>query len=295
LRHPAEGAPHKSGLLKVMTDSRTTGFSGVVGGARGYMRHLISDMGWLNRRSDYVRFIILGRSRTGSNLLRSLLNAHSGVEAYGEIFRHRDAMDWDHIGYLRSPRMHRMLLKDPTGFVERRVFRRYPEGIGAVGFKIFYYHAGEGSWATIWPYLGARLDIRVIHMTRRNILETHLSRKRAEITDSWVNTSGRLEETPAIVLEYEECLAEFERTRALEQKYDGLFSDHPKLLLTYEDLARDYASEIRRVFGFLDLPEEAVRPGIFKQNHRPLREAISNYSELKRKFSGSPWESFFVD
>ena len=281
--------------MSTAAESGNREFRGVVGEARRHMRHLASELGLLNRRSDYVRFIILGRSRTGSNLLRSLLNAHGGVEAYGEIFRNRDAMDWDHIGYLRSPRMQRMLLNDPTGFVERRVFRRYPEGIGAVGFKIFYYHAGEGSWATIWPYLGARLDIRVIHMTRRNILETHLSRKRAEITDSWVNTSGQLEQSPAIVLEYEECLADFERTRALEQKYDGLFADHSKLRLTYEDLARDYASEIRRVFGFLDLPEEAVRPGIFRQNHRPLREAISNYSELKRKFSGSPWESFFVD
>ena len=44
------------------------------------------DLG-LYGHTDYARFIVLGRSRVGSNLLRGLLNAHPAIEAYGEIER----------------------------------------------------------------------------------------------------------------------------------------------------------------------------------------------------------------
>ncbi|MEI2692501.1 MAG: hypothetical protein V9H69_23390 [Anaerolineae bacterium] len=196
------------------------------------MRHLLMDKGLLGGHSEYMRFIIVGRSRTGSNLLRSLLNAHSQVESYGEVFRSpaREAMDWDHTGVLRqSDRMHRLLLEDPVSFIGTRIYRRYPAGIAAVGFKIFYYHAQEGNWQAVWPALQQQTGIRVIHMKRRNMLSTHLSRQRAELTDVWVNTSGQVEQPLAIHLDYEQCLADFQRTRAWEEACDAQFAGHAKM------------------------------------------------------------------
>ena len=61
------------------------------------MRNLGLNLGANESHMGYGRFIILGRSRVGSNFLRSLLNAHSQIEVYGEIFRNREAMDWDHL------------------------------------------------------------------------------------------------------------------------------------------------------------------------------------------------------
>jgi hypothetical protein len=54
---------------------------------RTSMRHLLADTGLLPGQLHYTRFLVVGRSRTGSNLLRSLLSAHPQVEAYGEVFR----------------------------------------------------------------------------------------------------------------------------------------------------------------------------------------------------------------
>jgi LPS sulfotransferase NodH len=265
---------------------------------RAFMRYLLADKGLLRDHYDYARFIVVGRSRTGSNLLRSLLNAHSRVEAYGEVFRNpgREAMDWDHTGYLRqSDRMHRLLLDDPVKFIETRVFRRYPAEIAAVGFKIFYYHAQERSWQPVWPYLKQQTAIRVIHMKRRNMLSTHLSRKRAEITDVWVNTSGQAEQPVAVTLDYDQCLADFQRTRAWEETCDAQFASHPKIDLFYEDLAQDNDREMRRVQQFLGLDYQPVAPAIYKQSQQTLAEAIANYDDLRGKFTGTPWAAFFAD
>lgn len=262
------------------------------------MRHLLMDKGLLGGHSEYMRFIIVGRSRTGSNLLRSLLNAHSQVESYGEVFRSpaREAMDWDHTGVLRqSDRMHRLLLEDPVSFIGTRIYRRYPAGIAAVGFKIFYYHAREGNWSAVWPYLEQQSALRVIHMKRRNMLSTHLSRQRAELTDVWVNTSGQVEQPLAIHLDYEQCLADFQRTRAWEEACDAQFAGHAKCELFYEDLAQDNDREMRRVQTFLDVDYQPVTPTIYKQTQQTLAQAIANYDQLKDRFAGSPWAAFFEE
>jgi len=48
---------------------------------------------------DYKKFVIIARSRTGSNLLSSLMNTHKKVETNGEIFaylKERTCSDiWD--------------------------------------------------------------------------------------------------------------------------------------------------------------------------------------------------------
>ena len=265
---------------------------------RTVMRDLFAGMSIRTGHFDYERFIVLGRSRTGSNLLRSLLNAHSKVEAYGEIFRNpsRGAMDWDHIGNIQqSDQMHRLLINDPVKFIDTRVFRRYPMEIQAVGFKIFYYHAHEGNWQAIWPYLQQQTSTRVIHMKRQNLLNTHVSRKRAEITDIWVNTTGRAEQSVSVMLDYDECLADFQRTRAWEEEYDARLAGHPKIELLYEELAQNTDREMVRVQKFLGLDYQPVAPTIFKQSQHRLSRVIANYDELKIQFAGSPWADFFED
>lgn len=68
---------------------------------------------------NYKKFIIITRSRTGSNLLISLLNNHPEIEAHGEIFR-------------------RLNGKTPKEIMAN-YFSQKPNRIKYVGFKIFYY------------------------------------------------------------------------------------------------------------------------------------------------------------
>jgi LPS sulfotransferase NodH len=258
------------------------------------LKKRIMDAG-LFGQSDYTAFIILARSRVGSNLLRGLLNAHSQITAYGEVFRARDSMDWDHTGYFQSDAMRALVQHDPVRFVDAKLLGRYPVRTRAVGFKLFYYHARGPKDAPVWTYLRERRDVKVIHLTRRNLLETHLSRKRAALTERWVDTAGQPDRAAvAIDLDYDECRKDFEQTRIWEEECGRFFDGHSKLDVHYERLAEDYGAESSRIQAFLGVPIHSVKPSTFRQAQQPLSAVIANYGDLKARFRGTPWEQFFT-
>jgi LPS sulfotransferase NodH len=259
------------------------------------LTRFIRDLNLTKSHTMYTRFIILGRSRSGSNFLRGLLNAHSQIIVFEELFKNPDTIGWGLDGYPQGGRTLQRFQSDPVQFVEQDVFKKLSERIKAVGFKIFYYHAHGTRLEPIWDYLKDHTEIRVLHLKRRNILKTHLSKKRAELTDSWINLTGTHEQIPEITLDFDECRADFEQTRTWERSYDEFFESHRKLELFYEDLAPNYAERMKNVQEFLGVDYENVQPQTYKQASRPLSDSIANYLELKRQFKGTPWEEFFTD
>lgn len=259
-----------------------------------YVRHTALEKRWMGQ-SDYTRFIILGRSRVGSNLLRGLLNAHSQIVVCGEIFQNKQEIGWAMEGFPTNGRTRDLFLHQPVQLLKQKLWRNYPAEITAVGFKIFYYHARDPEWTAVWDYLRQDAHLRVLHIKRRNLLEVHLSRKRAMLSEEWVNTGGTAVKVGTVSLDYNECLADFEQTRAWEQEAESFFSQQAMLELIYEDLAVNTEQEMGRVQEFLGVNDEAVQPQTHKQRKRPLADAITNFHELKSRFAGSPWESFFEE
>lgn len=255
------------------------------------------DIGRIDEHSDYVRFIIVGHARTGSNFLRGLLNSHSRIIALGEIFRNfpPDSIGWDTPGYPHSRSVLSLFQKDPIKFLEEKVFRNFPKHISAVGFKIFYYHAQNENWKPVWTYLRNQEDLRIIHIKRKNFLKTHFSLIKAFKTNEWGNTSGAQKENVSISLSYEDCLKSFIKMQEWEKKYDIFFENNYKIDVLYENLSNDYENEMKRIQEFLGVDYEVVTPSTYKQSNQPLSKAISNYFELKEKFKGTPWEEFFED
>lgn len=258
------------------------------------MRKRILDLGFFGH-SSYTPFVVVGRSRVGSNLLRSLLNAHPNIVAFGEVFRDIKALDWDHTGYFQEPAATAMVADDPVRFVSGRVLGRYPRDVHAVGFKLFYYHARDGRQADIWPWLLGRRDIRVIHLKRGNLLQTHVSRKRAAVTGKWVNTSGEPDKAITLRLDYDEVLADFEQTRAWESDCDRAFASHPLMQMEYEQLASDFRAESKRVEAFLGVQPRVIEPSTFQQSTQSLASTVANYHEIKARFAGTPWSGFFTE
>ena len=257
--------------------------------------HRAIDAGLKRGQQDYVRFVIIGTGRSGSNFLRGLLNAHPSALALGEVFREHGRIGWDIRGYVRSRKAMAMFETQPVRFIEQVLFRRYPVRLNAVGFKLFYHHARDEAWASVWDYLRDDKEIRVIHLKRENLLRVHLSRCQATRSGQWINTRGGREAAEPMELDYDACLAMFETTRGHEEACDALFAGHELLGLTYEDLAADRAGQMSRVQGFLGLPRMAVQPSTYKQSTQPLSRAIRNYEDLKRRFAGTRWEGFFED
>lgn len=244
---------------------------------------------------DYTRFIILGRSRSGSNLLRGLLNSHSQIIAFEEMFKDPQAIGWGLEGYPQDSRTLERFRNDTLDFIKQDLFTNMPVQVRAVGFKIFYYHAYGTDLEPVWEYLKTDTDVHVLHIKRKNILKTHLSKKRAELTDSWINLTGEKQRPVSIELDVKSCREDFEQTRAWEEEYDRLFASHPLLEVAYEELARDHTAVMDRVQQFLSVDHEKLEPQTYKQSHQKLADAISNFDELKSAFQGSRWEPFFSE
>ncbi len=271
-------------LIKKAVDACTT-----------WASHRAIDLGLKHGQRKYVRFVVVGTGRSGSNFLRGLLNAHPAALALGEIFREHGRIGWDIRGYPRSRKVMTLFERQPARFIEQVVYRRYPGGLNAVGFKLFYHHARDESWAPVWDYLKDDKDIRVIHLKRKNLLKVHLSQCKADRTGRWINTRGVREATEPIELDHDGCLAMFEETRSDEEACDRLFAEHELLGMSYEDLTTDEAGQIVRVQTFLGLPSMPVKPSTYKQSSLPLIRSISNYEDLRRRFAGTPWEGYFED
>ena len=228
---------------------------------------------------DYRKFVVLTRSRTGSNLVIDMLKSHPSVHAKGEI-----------LGRLAGRSCEEVLAG---------VFHDYPPEVRAVGFKLFYYHPLDDRSGDVWKRLRALDDLHVVHLKRRNILRTLLSRKIAGRTGEWHqrDAAGRRSDVDGkrVTFTAEELTAGFEQTRGWETKYAAMFEDRPVLELWYEELIEDPAREFARMTGFLGVEPLSPSTRLERQNPEPLRTLIRNYDELKESFRGSHWETFFPE
>ncbi len=260
--------------------------------ARGILR-----LRSLTGTEGYSRFVIVGIARTGSTLLVNLLNAHSQVLAFGEIFRSPDRIGWDTPPFntARSPKALALYRTDPLAFLEQSVFRRWPKAYGAVGFKLFYYHARQPPHSLVWDYLAADPRMRILHIKRRNTLKQYYSLQLAHKTDVWVSTGARTRDPPPLRLDVEACRAHFASVRRMEGECDTFFKARQTKDIYYEDLAASCDREMEGVQEFLELRRERVSARIVRQRTTSLSQAIANYGELKNAFACTQWQEFFDD
>jgi LPS sulfotransferase NodH len=260
-----------------------------------YLNALLRRAGLAETHRDYRPFVVVSRARTGTNMLRSILNGHGHVLAFGEVFRSPEFIGWALPGYPRIGPLRRRLVREPVRFLDEVVFGAYPRRFEAVGFKLFYTHARQPDWLPVWDRLQERRDVVVIHMRRRNVLKAVLSFQRAARTGVWESRGRRVRDPGPIALDYGHCRYVFEQDRRGEEECAARFAGHPRLDLLYEDLVRDRPGQMQRVYEALGVAPRDVAPATRRQGTRPLSESIANYADLKARFAGTPWEAYFED
>jgi hypothetical protein len=178
----------------------------------------------------------------------------------------------------------------------RNFFTQSPSGgYTAVGFKtkLSQVKDREG-FARFLRELGAR----IILLQRRNIVKHVVSWANSErihdATGRWNlwNEEDRLPPTAIDVAEFDRKLEQVEKgKRALESYANSM--ELPTLWLDYEDLLVDRRATLERVFSFLEVRFEAVEGGSIKNTSDDLREAVSNFDELRSHYVGTPYEQMF--
>lgn len=225
---------------------------------------------------DYKKFVIVARSRTGSNLLLTYLNSHPWVHGEGELFVRLNGRD------------HKDILA--------KIFGKQPRYAKAVGFKLFYYHPVDDDAKHIWDDIEQMKDVHIIHIKRRNVLRTLVSRKVAVNSNVWATSSDKsVIDDKTVTFTPEELEGEIAETKAWEQTADRRLKDHPMLPIYYEDLASNPNAVFRQVTDFLELPAQKPSTPLRRQNPEKLSTLIRNYDDLKAAFMGTKWHRYFEE
>jgi hypothetical protein len=210
-----------------------------------------------------MRFAIFGLPRSGSHMLRDLLNQHPELQCAGELFNP---------SYMAVP------------YNLDKVFQTYLTGSKA-GFIL---HADNGNayskdrkvqrWAPLWADLPARLD-RVVVLRRRNRLARYVSGVVAQKRKGW-----QFYEVPPPVPPFELDRARAEQVLAAEALLLSSrmfwFREHPQCRVFYEELCEDLDATLARVHAFLNVPNIPAKPSTAKVGI-PLCEQITNYDEVR--------------
>ena len=231
---------------------------------------------------SFTKFVIVAQPRTGSTLLHFRLISHPHIVAYGELFHPAKKTRQRNTRGAKYPMLtHR---HDPVEYLETHIFKPYRK-IKAVGFKLFYEHAQNAEWRKVWDYIGDD-GIKVIHLTRRNLLDSYLSLQLAHRTNSWVvfEKSNGGSKTNSITLDYEDCSRYFYNTEVHQQRIDAFFATAQTLSIVYEDLVAHPARESARVQTFLNVKHHELKTKTIKQQTRKQSEIIANYHQLKKQF-----------
>jgi len=214
------------------------------------------------------QFVIIARSRTGSNLLASLLNAHPDVTVHWEVFQKVENTTCKHI--------YDKMVQNSRGCMQ-------------MGFKLFYYHPIGSDDKSIWDMLGANRKIKIIHLTRNNLLRVHISRLIAGRTNEWLAESQSKLRSPgkAVHVDVTRMLSDFCQTRAHINDVQQRFRNHELFDVTYEELTTRQQSVVDAVFNFLRVPALKVQSRLMRQNPEPISALVSNYAEVKQALEGT--------
>ncbi|MEI7780357.1 MAG: hypothetical protein WCJ18_00355 [Planctomycetota bacterium] len=170
------------------------------------------------------------------------------------------------------------------------------EAYAAVGFKVFYFHCwtSHEEHRSIWDRLEADRELRVVFLTRVNLLRLVLSWNTARLTRQWKLEHGvQAVTSPPLTLEPQQLWETFRTIEEGLARLDGCFTTHPQLRIEYEQLFDARSDVLGSLQDFLSVPRQTLRAGLRRQETRSLDRAILNFHSLRREFAGSPYERFF--
>jgi len=152
-----------------------------------------------------------------------------------------------------------------------------------VGFKLFYLQARDPFARSAWTYLTGRTDLRVIHLTRDDALDTFISLSEAETTGRWVVEAAEMPPAGApIRIDPQKCLEFLDCTYAYREWARRAFRAQDVLELSYErHLVADFSAALVDVQTFLGVPPLPLPALLRKQGFRPIDERISNLKEIR--------------
>ena len=242
-----------------------------------------------------VRAMILTTQRTGSTFLVGCLGSHPKISCITELL----------VGaHLEPPaifRTSRVLTKASRfvlggGWYPKRAIRRYYASTDKPVrvFKAMYNQISN--WPTL-NYLRRAEDIRIVHLSRRNLLKMHVSRLLMPTRRNTIWEPHTTEPLPPVQIRVDpaRALEQMRRARAQYDHFESVFASHRRLPLVYEELIENQRlrpAEVRRICAFLGVDPHPMCSAFIKLNPESLRAMVTNYGELASAVSKSEFAEY---
>ena len=241
-----------------------------------------------------TRAVILTTQRTGSTFLAECLSSHPDIHCAGEILNGQPDSP---IPPPRGPFRHfvkfaRIALRGAwlPAFRLEQFYGRSREGVRC--FKAMHNQLAR---PFVLEYLVNHPEIRIIELSRQNLLKAHVStllmqkRRILQATGPVAPVWIRVYPAKAIVA--------MRKASAHFAFYDALFALHPRLSVTYESLFDGPSLRTDtawRICDFLGVPRHPMQSGIVKLNPASLRDMVENYDELAYAVASSEFADLLL-
>lgn len=247
-----------------------------------------------NNFRNYKKFIILGSSRTGSNFLQSLLNSHNNVVCHGELLHFRpEKAIYTKDNHFPFSKFETKKNKEIVKFLNSIYSYGYTPDTKAVGFRVHYPQFGDYG-AELKYYFNYMPGLKIIHLYRKNLLNSYLSLQLALKTNKWsLNKNDKNIIYDPITLDYKSLVKYFKNIENRFQSMNTFFKNKELVKVSYEELLDSRDRKLVEILQFLNLPKKKLSSHFKKQLIQKPSDVILNYHTLKRKFRESNWEQFF--
>jgi hypothetical protein len=247
------------------------------------------------------RFVILGIQRTGTTWIRTTLDSHPAILTLGEVFLHSHGrfpfrrkagldVQQNYRSYIeKSARRRVQHWFNRPALVADYLQHLYTQpGYDAIGFKLMRTHCKM--FPTVVPYL---LDEKVpaIHVVRRNVLKTLISRESARQRKLFHAKS----DVPVkkIKIDVASLLPTLERIAADNQEWETIFRNARYLQVSYESFVSNKELELRRMYEFISVkPDVGVSSNLVKINPDSIKDVVINYDEICRALENTRFSCF---
>ncbi|HUY89102.1 MAG TPA: hypothetical protein VMV10_10235 [Pirellulales bacterium] len=214
-----------------------------------------------------TRFVILSQPRTGSSLLNTSLRSHPDVYMDQEILNHLHPHDLPWNGYQRL----RASLSRPN--------------FGAVGCSLHAFQPARHwerwtDWEAAWDALSDDPTIKVIHLTREDVIAQLASWKIADETGQW-GPQRDVTERPVVRIDPQELRWFREWNACMYERRLSILRRHETFRLTYESLRDSWDETMRAIQEFLGVPIKFIQPLLTRNERRLTKDVVQNWDELQ--------------
>jgi len=217
-----------------------------------------------------TKFVIFGQGRSGSTLLKQLLDSHPEIKCEGELLNVKD-------NYVTNPWFQKVVNKFPYHFFQlRSTFSTK----SIYGFTLLYYQIYNPG--RILQKL-QKDNWKFIQVSRKNNFLQSISHFVALQTNFWHNTFENEGPVPKITIDPEKFLDWIKWLVIDKANENKIMESLDHIKVVYEDdLLNEglWAQTTSRIFEYLGTYPAPVMANLKKTYTRPYTEIVENYEDL---------------